>query len=49
VELKFSQPNIRDISIHPDGRQIAFSAGLSDEETVWVMEGLMPKPTAQGR
>jgi len=46
VKLKFSRPNIRDISIHPDGRQIAFSAGLPDETTVWVMEGLMPKPVA---
>jgi Tol biopolymer transport system component len=46
VELKFSQPDIRDISIHPDGRQIAFRAGLSSESAVWVMEGLMPKPVA---
>jgi len=47
VELKFSQPGIRDISIHPDGRQIAFGAGLSSGRDLWVMEGLMPKPAAQ--
>lgn len=47
VELKFSQPGICDISIHPDGRQIAFRAGLSSGQDLWVMEGLMPKPTTQ--
>jgi Tol biopolymer transport system component len=47
VELKFSQPGIRDLSIHPDGHQIAFGAGSSGGQDLWVMEGLMPKPTTQ--
>jgi Tol biopolymer transport system component len=45
VELKFSQPGIRDISLHPDGRQIAFCAGSGGRD-VWVLEGLMLKPVA---
>ena len=30
------------IRVHPDGKQIAFSAG-EDKEEVWVMENLLPK------
>ncbi len=47
VELKFSLPRIGNISINPDGRQIAFLAGLSGGQDLWVMEGLMPKAVAQ--
>ena len=47
VELKFSLPHIRHITIHPDGRQIAFRAGSSEGQDLWVMEGLMPKLVAQ--
>jgi Tol biopolymer transport system component len=47
VELKLSQPAIHDISIHPEGRQIAFCAGVSSSPEVWVMEGLMPKAVVQ--
>jgi Tol biopolymer transport system component len=43
VKLKFSLPHIRDIAIHPDGRQIAFLAGLYGGQDLWVMEGLMAK------
>lgn len=46
VELNFSQPGIHDISIHPDGRQMAFCAGVSGRKEVWVMEGLLPKAVA---
>jgi Tol biopolymer transport system component len=48
VELKFSLPRIRHLTIHPDGRQIAFLAGLSGGQDLWVMEGLMPKAVAPG-
>jgi Tol biopolymer transport system component len=43
VELKLSLPHVREIAIHPDGRQIAFHAGLWGDSELWVMEGLMPK------
>jgi Tol biopolymer transport system component len=33
---------LRDVSIHPDGRQIAFNAGYRRNEH-WVMENLLPK------
>jgi Tol biopolymer transport system component len=46
VELKIAEPDIRDIALHPDGRQIAFRAGLSSVQSAWVMEGLMPKAAA---
>jgi hypothetical protein len=34
---------LRDISIHPDGRQIAFNARFQHSE-YWVMENLIPNP-----
>lgn len=33
---------LRDVSIHPDGRTIAFNAGWKRAEH-WVMENLLPK------
>jgi hypothetical protein len=33
---------LRDVSIHPDGRRIAFNAGFKRGEQ-WVMENLLPK------
>jgi Tol biopolymer transport system component len=46
VELKFSQPGIRDVAIHPDGRQIAFRAGSSNVRSVWSMDGLFSPAVA---
>ncbi|MBP8260678.1 MAG: tetratricopeptide repeat protein [Verrucomicrobia bacterium] len=43
VELNLSEPDIRDIATHPDGRQIAFRAGLKSLTHVWVMEGVIPE------
>jgi hypothetical protein len=31
---------LRDTSLHPDGRQIAFNAGWKDYES-WVLEGVL--------
>ncbi len=42
VELKFNLPGICDLSLQPHGGQIAFGAGMSSGQNLWVMEGLMP-------
>jgi hypothetical protein len=34
------------LSVHPDGRRIAFTAGEAKEE-VWVMENIWPAATAR--
>ena len=41
---KFAVPmsGITDLSFHPDGQRVAFSAGRSQSE-VWVMENFLPK------
>ena len=38
--------NMRDLSIHPDGRHIAFTSGQNKSE-VWVVENFLPKETTQ--
>jgi len=30
------------LSVHPDGRRLAFTAGTPDREEVWVLEGFLP-------
>jgi Tol biopolymer transport system component len=40
--MEFANP-ISDLSLHPDGRRIAFTAGGGHEE-VWVMENFLPAP-----
>jgi Tol biopolymer transport system component len=37
-----AMPRLRDLSIHPDGRRLAFAAGRNEFE-VWVMENFLPK------
>jgi len=49
VELKFSLPRIRDIAVHPDGRQVAFVAGLSGSQELWVMENALPSRVATAK
>jgi len=41
-KLDLTAENMRELSIHPDGRHIAFTAGQEKSE-VWVMENLLPK------
>jgi len=36
---------LSDISVHPDGRRIAFTSGKWTDQ-VWAMENFLPKPTA---
>ncbi len=49
VKFKSSMPNIRDIAIHPDGQQIAFTSGVAagiqggHERELWVMEGALTR------
>ncbi|MBI4625700.1 MAG: PD40 domain-containing protein [Verrucomicrobia bacterium] len=47
VKLKLSLPGMRNISIHPDGRQIAFQSASSGGRDLWVMEGLLSMLTTQ--
>ena len=36
---------VKHLSLHPDGRRIAFTAGKTDG-AIWVMENFLPEPTA---
>ena len=40
-KLDLTAENMRDLSVHPDGRHIAFTAGGGRSE-VWVMENFLP-------
>jgi Tol biopolymer transport system component len=40
-KLELTAENMRDLSVHPDGRHIAFTAGR-DRSEVWVMENFLP-------
>jgi hypothetical protein len=37
---------LRSISVHPDGRRIAFTGGREHTEEIWVMENFLPGFTA---
>jgi Tol biopolymer transport system component len=39
-KLDLTAPNLRDLSVHPDGRRIAYTAG-SDRSAVWVLENFL--------
>ncbi len=41
-KLGLTAENMSDLSVHPDGRHIAFTAG-HDRSEVWVMENFLPK------
>jgi hypothetical protein len=43
VSTGLAMEGLRDISLHPDGRQIAFNARFKRSES-WVMENLIPNP-----
>ncbi len=45
-KLDLTAENMRELSVHPDGRRVAFTAG-EDKQTVWVMENFLP-PAASG-
>lgn len=42
-KLDLSMESMRDITLHPDGKRLAFSAGQTKTE-IWVMENLLPAP-----
>ncbi len=42
VSTGLTMEGLRDVSIHPDGRRIAFNAGFKRGEQ-WVMENLLPR------
>ena len=42
VSTGLMMESLRDISIHPDGRRIAFNAGMKRVEQ-WAMENLLPR------
>jgi Tol biopolymer transport system component/beta-lactamase regulating signal transducer with metallopeptidase domain len=39
--LGLAMKHLRDLRVHPDGRRIAFTAGLGEME-IWVMENFLP-------
>jgi Tol biopolymer transport system component len=45
-KLDLAEDNMRDLSVHPDGRHIAFTAGR-DRSEVCVMENLLPANPAR--
>ncbi len=45
-KLDLTAENMRELSVHPDGRRVAFTAG-ENKQTVWVMENFLP-PAASG-
>ena len=45
TQLTAEYPFFASISVHPDGRRIAYSAGNSHFE-IWVLKNLLPKPSA---
>jgi Tol biopolymer transport system component len=51
-KLAVSMTGMTDLSFHPDGQRVAYSAGRSQSE-VWVMENFLPpaglKPPAAGQ
>jgi Tol biopolymer transport system component len=44
-KLDLTAENMRELSVHPDGRRIAFPAG-QNEQAVWVMENFLPAQKA---
>ncbi len=44
-KLDLDVPKIEGLSMHPDGKRVAFSAGVHDTE-VWVMENFLPETRA---
>ena len=42
VSTGLALDDLRDVSINPDGRRVAFNAGMEKVEH-WVMENLLPK------
>lgn len=49
--LGLTRPALGNLSLHPDGRHIAFAAGQPVIREIWVMENFLPKenPKAQSR
>ena len=44
--LGLAMDSVRSVSFYPDGRRIAFAAGIVKSE-VWVMENFLPRPKAR--
>jgi Tol biopolymer transport system component len=40
-KLDLTAENMRELSVHPDGRRVVFTAG-QDKQEVWVMENFLP-------
>lgn len=40
--IGLDMPRMRGLSIHPDGRRVAFQAGEQEKYEVWVMENFLP-------
>ena len=43
-KLDIEMNELRDITVHPDGKHISFTAGNPAHAEVWVLENFLPKP-----
>ncbi len=47
-KLGVASPAIESLTVHPDGRRIAFTGGFRNDRDVWVMENFLP-PLARAK
>ena len=47
VNTGISMTDLRDISVNPDGKRVAFSAGRLNGSENWVMENFLPSPSGK--
>ncbi len=47
LDLGIGDTRVHGISLHPDGRQVAFAAGENTGSEIWVLENFLPKPEAE--
>jgi Tol biopolymer transport system component len=46
-KLGLALDGLRDLSVHPGGRQLVFTGGQPYKPEIWVLENFLPKPEAQ--
>lgn len=46
LELRVPTPVIQRLTVHPDGRRIAFAAGYPQKGAIWVMKNFLPTLTS---
>jgi hypothetical protein len=43
-KLGLALDGLRDLSVHPGGRQLVFTGGQPYKPEIWVLENFLPKP-----